>query len=151
MKAVEVIGVSLLTPLGDWDDTWDAILAGKTARCEAPKRYAASGLQAKTLCAFKFQPRLLDMVSAGIEDALHMANLKSADAFCLGSTTAGFTDAEEGRRGAPGDLAREICARFHIPKHYQFSQACSSSGAAIAFGADLIRSGLAQVVVGWSG
>jgi Beta-ketoacyl synthase, C-terminal domain/Beta-ketoacyl synthase, N-terminal domain len=151
MRRVAILGAGLVTSGGQTlGDTWRSIINGKVCSSNVLPRFVGHVKSTKANFAVCFSNKKLFTLSClAIEEAkMFLPDHMSFNAVCLGSTSAGFDEEEHGILApGPGGLVDSIASFYHIPMKFQVSQACSSSGHAIALGVDLIRLGLADTVL----
>ncbi len=142
-----------MSPLGlTLNETWSRLLQGESGLAPLPERYTFH-VKSKNAYPIKgFWPsssRSMLMAEVVIDDLLDefLPPGTKIDALCIGSTSSSFHEVEIGLDAEPNCLVKALGSRYEIPKLFQVSQACSSSSYAIALGVDMIRLGVADVVL----
>lgn len=156
MKQVGVVGTGLIcsggnTPAG----VWARLVAGRASYSQLPDSFApyvkttrAHLIQCSSIPPVGDRGRLPVIALKAAVQALNVAQVGSPDALLLGSSSASYAEIERGNTDEePSHLGRLLSSALNIPEYMQFSQACASSGMAIATGVDMIRAGEANVVL----
>lgn len=156
---IDILGVGVVTAGGrNLDDTWKSVLSGEDLRRPLPKYMVAGsrtvhGYQIGRSDTVRFPGRLAFLAKRAADQALEMASQGRSltmvpDAICVGSTSAGFYEAEQEEIHYPPRYLVDSLGRWYgTTRTFQTSQACAASGHAIALGADLIRYGGLDVVL----
>lgn len=148
MRRVGIIGVGLVTPGGkNLDETWRFLLEEKSSCAPLGGEFQSKANGHRISYWIRQADRLAIMADWAIAQAMARMPEVKVDALCIGSTSASFSEVEQGIPMNPGGLTEKLLKCYKIPAGFQTSQACSSSSHAIALGVDLIRSGMAKVVI----
>ncbi len=151
MDKVAILGVGLYTSGGETlDETWQFLQDGRTSVSTLPDRIrllVKSDVGHRIVTVEDGPYRLLRIAEKAARQALGAMDL-IPDALVIGSTTASFPEVEAGDYYThPSYLVKTLAGVLHIENYYQISQACASSGHAIAMGVDMIRQGRAETVL----
>lgn len=158
MSSIQVVAVSVLTALGDLEDTWHRLLAGDSAIAPVKRFDTSRYLSPYAACLTDLDPagdrsrihRLLDRLLAGIGPV-------PPDARLLTATTKWAADSIErqcqGSVVDAGDLLTEtfpavVRRRFALADQgMNVNAACASSTIALARGAAMIANGTTSAVL----
>ncbi|KKN32851.1 hypothetical protein LCGC14_0809690 [marine sediment metagenome] len=149
-ESVDILSVGLVSA-GGWtlSETWANLIAGKDLRSPMPLDVAphVKSKYSYLVPVDRCLPRRLTEIARRAAGQALAPGSMEVDAVYVGSTSAAFNEVAQGQELDAGYLSEWLARRYKAPTWLQMSQACASSGYAIGLGADLIRSGRANVVL----